>query len=250
MHDVEEFESRIAALDRGLFDEVESQSTDKDRRSWLALQRAVRDARTSYAYLEIGSYRGGSLQQYLRDPKCARIYSIDNWTVDQRHEGNCSKAMLDNLRAVAPDQLHKLVCFDGDARDLSPGSIGDAPSICFIDGEHTYEAVLSDFSFCLGVCARDAAISFHDGGGTRAAIAECLRRVKRSGRPFAAYKLPGDTFVIALDESPVRADPRVRQIAVAANGERWLQTAAVSRRARRWVRAALRPTLARLRDRW
>src|SRR5665648_1112591 len=88
-------------------------------------------------------------------------------------------------------------------------------------------------------------IYFHDAGCTRAAIAECLRRLKRSTQPFVAYKLPGDTFVVALDTSPVCTDPRVRRMAVAVNGERWLRTAAVSKRARHWVPAALRPALAR-----
>ena len=250
MQDSDEFADRIAVLDCSLFDLVETQSTEKDRRSWLALQRAVRDAKAAFVYLEIGSYLGGSLQQYLRDPKCSRVYSIDNRTRDERHEGNCEEAMLANLRAVAPDELHKLRCFDADARDLPAGSIGEAPDVCFIDGEHTDEAVISDFAFCLGVCARDAVISFHDAGGTRAGIAACLRHLRRSGRPYSAYKLPGDTFVVALAGSPVCVDPRVRGMAVAANGERWLRTAAVSKRARRYVPAALRPALARVRARW
>ena len=250
MQDLGDFEGRIAILDCDLFGLVETQSNEKDRRSWLALQRAVRDAKAPFVYLEIGSYRGGSLQQYLQDPKCSRIYSIDNRTIDQRHRDNSAQTMLENLRTVAPDQLHKLVCFDTDARDLHPNSVIDIPDVCLIDGKHTYEAVLSDFAFCLSVCARDAVIYFHDAGHTRAAIAKCLRRLKRSKQPFVAYKLPGNTFVVALDNSPVCTDPRVRRMAVAVNGERWLLTAAVSKRARHWVPAALRPAFARVRDRW
>jgi hypothetical protein len=250
MHDRDEFERRIAALDCGLFDLVESQSTEKDRRSWLALQRAVREAKASFVYLEIGSYLGGSLQQYLRDPRCSRIYSIDKRTVDRRHVVNSEQAMLENLRAVAPDEVPKLACFDGDARNLPPGFVGDVVDVFFIDGKHTDEAVLSDFAFCLGVCAPDAVIYFHDAGYTRAGIAACLRRLRRSARPFVAYKLPGDTFVVALLDSPVYSDPRVGSMAVAANGERWLSTARVSKRARRWVPAAARPAFAHVRDRW
>jgi hypothetical protein len=250
VQDVGDFEGRIAKLDCDLFGLVETQSTKKDRTSWLALQRAVRDAKAPFVYLEIGSFRGGSLQQYLQDPKCSRIYSIDNRTIDQRHTVNSSQTMLENLRSVAPDQLHKLMSFDTDARDLRPDSVIDVPDVCFIDGKHTYEAVLSDFAFCLSVCARDAVIYFHDAGGLRPAITECLRRLKRSAQPFVAYKLPGDTFAVALDNSPVCTDPRVRSMAVAVNGERWLLAAAISKRARRWVPAALRPAFARVRDRW
>jgi hypothetical protein len=249
MHDAEEFEDRIAGLDRTLFALIETQSTEEDRRSWLALQRAVRDARGQFAYLEIGSYQGGSLQQYLQDPKCSRIYSIDNRTRDRLHADNSEQVMLENLRAVAPDQTPKLVCFDSDARDLLPSAIREAPDICFIDGRHTKEAVVSDFGFCLSVCAPGAAIYLHDAGCTRAGIAECLRRLKRSSRPYLAYKLPGDTFVVGLDDCPVGADPRVRSMAVAVNGERWLRTLAISKRLRRHVPDALRPACARARDR-
>ncbi len=250
MHDTHEFEDRITALDCGLFDQVESQSTEKDRRSWLVLQRAVRDAKASFSYLEIGSYLGGSLQQYLQDPRCSRIYSIDKRTIDRRHQGNSERVMLENLGAAFPDEMHKLVCFDADARDVPAGSIRDAVDVCLIDGKHTDAAVLSDFGFCLGVCAPDAVISFHDAGCTRTGIAACLRRLEHSARPYVAHKLPGDTFLVALLDSPVFSDPRVRSMAVAVNGERWLRTAAVSKRARRWVPAALRPALARVRDRW
>ncbi len=64
-----------------------------------------------------------------------------------------------------------------------------------------------------------------------------------------AYKLPGDTFVVALWGSPVGADPLIRRMAVAVNGERWLWTSGVSGRVRRHVPAALRPSLACVRDR-
>jgi hypothetical protein len=250
VNDSREFEHRIATLDCGLFDLVETQSTEKDRRSWLALQRAVRDSKAPFVYLEIGSYLGGSLQQYLADPHCSRIYSIDNRTLDERHAGNCAEAMLANLRPVAPDELHKLVCFDASAGDLPADAIVEAPDICFIDGEHTTAGVLSDFAFCLGVCAPGATIAFHDAGCTREGIAECLHRLRDSGRSYAAYKLPGDTFVVALEGSPAGVDSRLRDMAVALNGERWLRTAAVAKRARRWAPAALRPALARARNRW
>lgn len=243
------FESRIAALDIGLFDLIETQSNAKDRRSWLAVQRAVRDARPSFVYLEIGSYLGGSLQQYLQDPKCRRIYSIDNRMLDDRHRGNSEQVMLDNLRTVAPEEMHKLVCFGTDARCLPDAGIAEPPDICFIDGRHTHEAVLSDFAFCLRVCASDAVVVFHDAGATRSGIAACLRRLRQSGRAYVALKLPGDTFVAALWGSPVGSDSRVRNLAVAVNGERWLRTAGLSRRARRHVPAALRPALAVIRNR-
>jgi hypothetical protein len=244
-----DFEKRISTLDTGLFDLVPTQSTAKDRRSWLAVQRAVRAASDSFVYLEIGSYLGGSLQQYVQDPKCSRIYSIDNRTRDGRHAENSEELMLGNLRSVAPSGAGKLVCFSVDACRIGPCEIDEPPDICFIDGEHTDRAVFSDFAFCLGVCAPDATIVFHDAGITRGGIRKCLRSLKRSGLAFVAYKLPGDTFVVALWGSPVGVDSPIRRMAVAVNGERWLWTSAVSGRARKHVPAALRPALASVRDR-
>ena len=72
------FEQRLAALDTTLFDAVPCQLYDDDRRSLLAVQAAVRRRAGAYRYLEIGSYLGGSIQAHLLDPRCERIYSIDN----------------------------------------------------------------------------------------------------------------------------------------------------------------------------
>lgn len=244
-----DFEQRISTLDTGLFDPIQTQSTAKDRRSWLAVQRAVRAAVQSFVYLEIGSYLGGSLQQYVQDPKCRRMYSIDNRTRDGRHAENSEELMLRNLRTVAPAGMGKLVCFSVEACRIAVDAIEEAPDICFIDGEHTDGAVFNDFVFCLDVCAPDSVIVFHDAGVTRAGIRECLRLLKHSGRPFVAHKLPGDTFVVALWGSPVGVDAMVRNMAVATNGERWLWMSGVSGRVRRRVPAALRPALASVRDR-
>lgn len=55
------FDQRISDLDLGLFEKIESQSTDCDKQSLLACQLAVREQTGNYNYLEIGSYIGGSI---------------------------------------------------------------------------------------------------------------------------------------------------------------------------------------------
>lgn len=245
-----DFEKRVSALDVGLFDPIETQSSEKDRRSWLAVQRAVREAKESLVYLEIGSYLGGSLQQHMQDPRCRRIYSIDNRTRDARHADNSEQSMIDNLRRIAPNGMEKLVCFETDASQVPARDIVEAPDICFIDGLHTKEAVRNDFEFCMRVCAQDAVICFHDAGRTRAGIRQCLRQLRLNRSGFVAHKLPGDTFVVALPGSAVCADPQVRRLAVALNGERWLRTTTLVRRARlwRWIPDCVRPPLKQARD--
>ena len=244
MEAAEEFDGRIARLDCALLGRIESQSSEGDRRSWLSLQRATRDAKHSFVYLEIGSFLGGSIQQYIGDPKCTRIYSID-----ERPPGfPAAREMLDALREVAPNDMHKLVCFERDARAVDRSLVVNAPDLCFIDGLHTPEAVVSDFLFCLAVCAPDAAIYFHDDGLLCSAIGKCLGVLKRSNRECAAYKLPGDTFAIALADSPVNTDVRVSRMAV--DGKRWAAAMTFSESDGGWVPPAMRPALGRVRDRW
>ena len=71
---------RINEFDEDLFSTVEAQLMGWDKRSLLALHAAVAAARAPFAYLEIGSFRGGSLQVLIRDPRCVCVMSIDTRT--------------------------------------------------------------------------------------------------------------------------------------------------------------------------
>ena len=73
----EPFEDRIRRLDLSLFEQIESESSERDQLSWLAIQRIIRTRVKGYTYLEIGSHLGGSIQQHFLDPACRSIYSID-----------------------------------------------------------------------------------------------------------------------------------------------------------------------------
>src|SRR5947209_1057855 len=100
-------ETRIQGQDISLFRHVLSQSTDDDKRSLLALQAGLREQVKEFVYLEIGSYKGGSLQPYVVDPRCARIISIDprpNTLPDargsERYSENTTTGMLQLLSAI------------------------------------------------------------------------------------------------------------------------------------------------------
>ncbi len=234
--------NRIESLDVSLFDAVASQSVDGDRRAWLAVQRSIRQ-RSEYVYLEIGSHLGGSIQQHLVDPRCRTIISIDKRPLSQPddrgrqyvYEGNSSERMLENLRRLSPNQLDKITCFDADARDIDSSCI-PAADFCFIDGEHTYYAVLSDFAFCLGVCAPNAAICFHDDIVIARALWDIVADLRRKGIPFTARKLTGLTFAIFLRDCPAIQDPYVSTHSQSTR--RWL----LRKRLRSWAAATpLRP---------
>lgn len=209
--------ARVEALDISLFDAIPTLSLDGDRRAWLAVQRAFR-RQNEYVYLEIGSHLGGSIQQHLADARCPQIVSIDKRPPSQPDdrgggervfEENSTARMLDHLRRVAPDSLGKIAHFDADAKDINPQALPAVPDFCFIDGEHTHAAVLSDFAFCLRVCAPNAAICFHDDWVVYPALRQIVGELRQQGIPFTARKLTGVTFGIFLRDCPAIRDPYV-----------------------------------------
>ncbi|HUR99660.1 MAG TPA: class I SAM-dependent methyltransferase [Pyrinomonadaceae bacterium] len=211
------FESAITDLDLNLFSKIDSQSTDQDKRSFLAIQLAVRKLRPGYKYLEIGSYLGGSIQPHLLDEACERIYSIDKRPerqpdargFDYTYLNNSTERMLEKLRTVAPDHMGKIVTLDGDSGSIDPAKIAEKIDLCFIDGEHTDAAVLSDFKFCLRVLNENGCIAFHDAQITYNGIAACVSHLEQSGITFRAYGLPSIVFVVELGDFPVHSEPAI-----------------------------------------
>jgi hypothetical protein len=217
-----DFDSRIANLDLRLFSEIPSQSTDQDKRSWLACQLAVREILPEYKYLEIGSYLGGSLQPYVRDPRCVRIYSIDKRSPSQPDErgfdwnyaNNTTSRMLENLGKLEPLSVDKVVAIDGDTREMSADSCPEKVDICLIDGEHTDGAVMSDFRFCLSALDGRGAIMFDDAQIIYNGIADCITYLQEHSVAFNAYALPSKIFVIEIGDFPLHAHPEVHKLLV------------------------------------
>lgn len=183
------FEQLISNLDLKLFEKISSQSTEEDKKSFLALQLATRELHSDYNYLEIGSHIGGSIQPHLLDDKCAKIYSIDKRPlqqpdergIDYVYQNNSTERMLEHLKKVAPEKLDKVTTIDGDTREINPSQIKDKIQLCFIDGEHTDSTVVSDFKFCLEVLDENGLIFFHDAQITYNGIAECIKFLKNAG---------------------------------------------------------------------
>lgn len=206
---------QIEALNIDLFKAIPSQTTDNEKRSFLAVQRATAKTYGSYAYLEIGSHLGGSIQPYLVDNRCAIIYSIDARPQQQpddrgaacNYPGNSTARMLTLLSEIDPLQVCKIKCFDSDASDVRSDQITTTPHVCFIDGEHTKKAALSDFRFCSTVTAADGVILFHDFQVIYPAIYEIYRLLKNQNRRFTALKLDDSVFGFFFDQGIVQSDP-------------------------------------------
>jgi hypothetical protein len=223
-----QFEHLINNLDLQLFSVIETQSSEGDRKSWLALQRAIRRSHGGYTYLEIGSHLGGSIQQHLPDPQCRKIFSIDKRPLEQpdarlspdaryRYPNNSTERMLQELRKVDPFNISKITYFDCDASDVDPTLIDPPPDMCLIDGEHTYTAVLSDFEFCLKVCSPNAVIYFHDASFLAPILLVIERRLRARDIQFVSLKMLGNTYAIALANSPVLFDDSVKSFSTSAS---------------------------------
>jgi len=207
-------DERIETQDVSLFDAVPSQTYPEDRKSLLLLQRCLR-RRGNYTYLEIGSHLGGTLQSHLVDNLCQRIYSIDRRPVEQADEysgacyypGNSTRRMLDGLQAAYPGaSIQKIETFDADAREIDPGAFSLKPDFCFIDGEHTDKAVISDFNFCLRVCRPDGIVAFHDANVIAGGLLRIKRQLRESEIPFSGFLLPRHVYVILLNDAKERAE--------------------------------------------
>lgn len=207
------FRDRLAAFDLSLFGHVESQTTNPDKLTLLALHAAIADRLGTFAYLEIGSYKGGSLQALVVDPRCRRIVSIDPrpaWVPDNASAAGCAypdnstEEMLDRLASVPGADLTKLETTELGTEDIDPAAM-ERPDICFVDGEHTDGAALRDARFCREILRGRGVIAFHDFQTVDGAVTSFLRE-----SPGArGYLLRTSVFVVELAVPTLLSDARV-----------------------------------------
>lgn len=224
-------EARIDDLDVTLFDSIPSQTSLATRRSLLCIHRATARRHPEFAYLEIGSHLGGSIQPYLLDPRCRAIFSIDSRPASQRddrapgsiatYENNSTERMMELLRKLDAAQAPKVRCFEMDASQVAPAHIAPRPLVALIDAEHTRKAVLSDFELCRKVLADEGTILFDDFSIVYPAVLEICRSLSRERRRFVAVRLEGRVFAIFFDEDMVRSDTFLRRC---RSNSRWTLT--------------------------
>jgi hypothetical protein len=203
------FDQSIAALDVAIF-AIESQTFVDDRRSFLAIQDAVRRAKDDYVYLECGSHVGGSLLPHVLDPRCRIAYSVDKrppLQPDERglvfpYQDNTSQRMLATLaRHASAEQVAKVCPLDLDAGALTAGHITEQPDLVLIDAEHTNVAVFSDFLHIYRLCGPDTVYVFHDANLVFSGLQNIETFLRYSGVAFTSYVLPTVVFVLATNRA-------------------------------------------------
>jgi hypothetical protein len=203
---------RVAQLDISLFDMVGPAWTSPgDVTSLLALH-AVLAERGDFAFVEIGSYLGRSLQAALADPRCVKVTSIDRRdevSPDERgpyeYKNNTTANMLAHLARVSDADLSKLETIDDSTENIDPGGL--RADLCFIDGEHTDTAAFRDARFCRSAIRDRGVIAFHDRTIVERGIVRFLRELDR----YRAYPLAHDLFVVELGVPTLLNDARVRR---------------------------------------
>jgi hypothetical protein len=207
--------ARVAALDISLFDPIETQTTDEDRRSLIALHAALAE-HGPFEYLEIGSHLGGSLQALVRDQRCTRIVSIDSRPDSQpdergrrfAYDDNSSARMLGLLGELDGADPGKVEALDATTADVDPAAVG-RPALIFIDGEHTDEAALADARWARSVLGeRGGAIAFHDAWIVFRAVRRFLDELPAGS--CTASLLPDSLVLIELGPSRLAGSAPVR----------------------------------------
>lgn len=174
---------------------IESQTSDSDKAFLLCAMDVMR-FRAAYAYVEVGSYLGGSLTPFLMDPRCERVLSIDERERQQADErgarydyaGVTHASMIAGLKAHGMS-TDKLQTFDGSI-DTMPRP-ADTFDLAFIDGEHTDVSCFRDFLWLQPLMATDAIIMFHDSTLVFKALQQVQLLLRRSGTPFTFLKKAG-----------------------------------------------------------
>jgi len=244
-----EVEKAIEECDIRLYRFAPSQTNDFDRASLLALQNSVRDTHMNYTYLEIGSYLGGTLQPLICDPKCKRVISIDKRpqeVPDARGEtinyhGVTTHQMLTQLETVEDGNINKIETIDADTRNIPTDQIKDRPVFCFIDAEHTNQAVMIDAAFCLAVSAPSMVLAFHDAHIVHQGIKEVLNELNSSKRVYKTAKLGGSIFAVSIGKKDYFNHPSV--LPLVKDGEIFLRLLKSRQLYRKLIPAWLRKLL-------
>jgi hypothetical protein len=204
-----DFDRSVAALDVSIF-RIDSQTSIEDRRSFLAIQNAVRDWKSAYVYLECGSHLGGSLLPHILDSRCRLAYSVDKRPpiqpdergINYEYPQNSSQRMIATLgRHVTAGYLAKLRTFDKDAGALAVRDIEQRPDLVLIDAEHTNAAVFSDFLHIYRLCHPSTIYIFHDANLILSGLDNIEMFLRYSGVAFDSYVLPGVVYLVALNEA-------------------------------------------------
>lgn len=178
------------------------------------ISRRLRRAGGKLAYLELGSYLGGTLAQYLLDEQVGSVVSVDKRVTRQwdernsyfEYDGVTTQLMLDRLHAATgPNCVSKLICFDGGSREFAASAearrhIGRV-DVVMIDAEHTHSAVFHDFVNLLPFLRRDGFVLFHDAQIIFQGLQNIIRFLEYKNASFTTKNLKDHVYAIGFNRA-------------------------------------------------
>lgn len=203
-------EDMIVECDPSIF-AVHSATSEMDKRTLLQLQNIVREK--SYNYLEVGSYKGGTLLPHLVDSACAEVVSVDSrpgpvWDERGRkfNDTISTKEMLHTLASVvSPAQLLKLRTIESGAAHLI-GYTDQQFDLAFIDAEHTNTAVVEDFLNIYPLMRTNSIVAFHDANLVTDGLCNLSQFMAFLRVPFDARFLASHVGVMAFGTYAMQAE--------------------------------------------
>lgn len=183
---------------------IPSQTSSSDKQVLLTLRRMI-GGRGSYSYFEIGSFLGGSIVPFARDPRCLKILSVDHREQQQPDErgalydykGVTSSQMIKNLSDIGID-TKKIKTFDLSISDYPFPDDVVSYDILFIDGEHTDSACFRDFIYGRRLLSEDSVVCFHDSTIIWRAIYLICELLRSEERKFRIFKVANTEMVLLL----------------------------------------------------
>jgi hypothetical protein len=202
----------LSSIDTSIFS-IPSQTSQEDRVALEQIRNFISEQTTDYNYLELGSYLGGTLLPHVLSPSCSKVLSVDKRVSNQpderrsqgySYQGITTDDLMTQLRKNVPDStyLNKVSTHDGVIDDLDPQLILKDYSIgfqlCFIDAEHTNEAVFSDFLHTHRLSSPDSVILLHDSWMLGSGIRNIISHLTFLKVPFFFRHLQGSVTAFFL----------------------------------------------------
>jgi predicted O-methyltransferase YrrM len=142
---------------------VPSYTTPDELVALYGLASALNEGAT---VLEIGSHLGKSacFIGAALQPKRGRLYCVDTWQNETMPEGRSDT--FEEFRRNTAGLGAVIVPIRKRSDQLAPGDIPAPVHLAFIDGDHSFEAVHSDFGRVGPLIPTGGIVAFHDAGGS------------------------------------------------------------------------------------
>ena len=113
--------------------------------------------------LEIGSFCGGTLWAWMQIPSVQRVVSVDLVVPDDHPKYDLVRESRSQWQQWAMDSETDLVDLVGDSKDLSSRAAEFAPfDFMFIDGDHSYQGISSDYRLYSPMLSQTGFVAIHD----------------------------------------------------------------------------------------